>query len=155
MGWRKNVQYPKLAQSTAYVCFLCSCLCVGVHRKAEKLHCDLSLSNLVSWADLSFMWSKQLLKTPEISLKKKPQKMTKNQNAEVHDFVYLSVCHNCWILMRYYSSSRSLFLFVHWGGGVSKGGGNSWLMWGVGWQAGDRPSSLSPPGICPLLPTLF
>lgn len=34
------------------------------------------------------------------------------------------------------------------GGGGGGGGGR-----GAGWQTGDRPSSLSPPGICPLLPT--
>lgn len=55
VGWWENVQYPKLAQSTVHVC-LCDHVCVWACRgKEEKLHCDLSLFNLVCQADFFFL----------------------------------------------------------------------------------------------------
>lgn len=49
----------------------------------------------------------------------------------------------------FFVTEMSLVFFVGQRGGATAGGQ------GVGWQTGDRPSSLSPPGICPLLPTFF
>lgn len=48
-------------------------MCVGVRRGRENLHCDLSLCNLVSWADsLSVPYDQNNSpETPEISGKKK------------------------------------------------------------------------------------
>lgn len=108
-------------------------------------------------------WSKQLLKNSQHQLKK--EKTTKCCSVSLF-FLCLSVRHVCCILMHCCSSSPpllgfrfchgnvfGLFFFVHRRRGSVREGGATWGGWGVGWQTGDRPSSLSPPGICPLLPT--
>lgn len=162
LAGQRTLSTPKLykVQCSSICAFMFVCGCAGrcEGRRKTALWSFIVLLSQLGRLIVSFILSKQHNNSSRDHFQKtKKQK----KNVAVHVFAYLSSqqWQICCILIQ---SPTTIHPLPHsdlwrkclWSFLSVREGGN-WGGRGVGWQTGDRPSSLSPPGICPLLPTLF
>lgn len=148
LGW--ILQHPKISRcfilcglvrecSVSQTCtkhsacvFVWSCLCVGVQSEREKLHCDLSLCNLVSRADFLLASSKPFPQNSWDQFKKINVELL---HSSLHMCCYNSVTFDAFwykalpefippppLWVCHGNVYGLLFFFLYNGGGVSEGG---------------------------------